>query len=153
MSVRMQRSKNKDCIKLKNNNNWGQKGEERGVRGKNILCVFSKTMGSSMLGVKASGQSLCRLNAMPNQVLGEWIQRFNGQDQIIRSGNYCCSSIRMASVYENKNSHRKITMTHTQTTSPNCIALHAGKKGRILLRLEPRPECKKNQLKSSNKIY
>ena len=28
-----------------------------------------------------------------------------------------------------KNSHRKITMTHTQTTYINCIALCAGKKG------------------------
>ena len=35
----------------------------------------------------------------------------------------------MASVDENKNSHRKITMTHTQTTCPNHIALRAGKKG------------------------
>ena len=30
---------------------------------------------------------------------------------------------------ENKDSHRKITMTHTQTTYPNRIALRAGKKG------------------------
>ena len=30
---------------------------------------------------------------------------------------------------ENKNSHRKITMTHTQTTYINVIALRAGKKG------------------------
>ena len=35
----------------------------------------------------------------------------------------------MASIDENKNSHRKITMTHTQTVYINCIALHAGKKG------------------------
>ena len=35
----------------------------------------------------------------------------------------------MASVDENKNSHRKITMTHTQTTFPNYIALCAGKQG------------------------
>ena len=66
---------------------------------------------------------------MPNQVLGIWIQRFNGQDQIVRSGNYCCSSTRVASVGENKNSHRKITMTHSQIICPNLIALHAGKKG------------------------
>ena len=65
---------------------------------------------------------------MPNQVLGVWILRFNGQDQIVRSGNYCCSSIRVASIDKNKNSHRKITMTHTQTTCPNCIALRVGKK-------------------------
>ena len=43
--------------------------------------------------------------------------------------NYCYSSIRVASIDENKNSHRKITMTHTQTTYINCIALRAGKKG------------------------
>ena len=30
---------------------------------------------------------------------------------------------------ENKNSHRKITMTHTQTAFTNRIALRAGKKG------------------------
>ena len=30
---------------------------------------------------------------------------------------------------ENKNSHRKITMTHTQTICQNCIAFRAGKKG------------------------
>ena len=47
----------------------------------------------------------------------------------VRSGNYCCSSIRVASIDENKNSHRKITMTRTQTRSINRIALRAGKKG------------------------
>ena len=47
----------------------------------------------------------------------------------IRSGNHCCSSIRVASIDKNKNSHRKITMTHTQTTCINCIALRTGKKG------------------------
>ena len=35
----------------------------------------------------------------------------------------------MASIDENKHSHRKITMTHTQTTYINRIALRAGKKG------------------------
>ena len=48
---------------------------------------------------------------------------------LVRSGNYCCSSIRVVSIEENKNSHRKITMTHTQTTYTNRIALRAGKKG------------------------
>ena len=66
---------------------------------------------------------------MPNQVVSIWILWFNGQDQIVRLGNYCCSSIRVASIDENKNSHQKITMTHTQTTCPNCIALRTGKKG------------------------
>ena len=74
---------------------------------------------------------------------------------------------------ENKNSHQKITMTHTThtnrtphrtphhtphtqtaTTHTNRIALRAGKKrGRVLLRLEPWPQCSKNQLQSSNKHY
>ena len=35
----------------------------------------------------------------------------------------------MASIDENKHNHRKITMTHTQTTYTNRIALRAGKKG------------------------
>ena len=47
----------------------------------------------------------------------------------VRSGNYCCSSIRLASMDENKNSHRKITMTHTPTTCIHRIILCAGKKG------------------------
>ena len=46
----------------------------------------------------------------------------------VRSGNYCCSSIRVASIDEDKNSHQKITMTHTQTTYINRIALRVGKK-------------------------
>ena len=51
-------------------------------------------------------------------VLDGWVTRING-----------CLSIRVASIDENKNSHRKITMTHTQTTYINRIALRAGKKG------------------------
>ena len=82
-----------------------------------------------MEDVKASGQTLWRFNATPNQALGVWILRFNGQGQIVRSGNYCCSFIRVSIIDENKNSHRKSTMTHSQNTSPNHIALRAGKKG------------------------
>ena len=33
---------------------------------------------------------------MTSQVLGGQISRVNGQDQIVPSGNYCCSSFRMA---------------------------------------------------------
>ena len=57
---------------------------------------------------------------------------------------------RVASIDENKNRHRKITITHTQTTCPNRIALHAGKKGARSAELEPWPQCSKNQLQSSN---
>ena len=46
----------------------------------------------------------------------------------VRSGNYSCSSIRLGSMDANKNNHRKITMTNTQTTCINRIALRAGKK-------------------------
>ena len=42
-----------------------------------------------------------------NQVLGGWIARDNGQDQIVRSGNYCCSSIRVVSIDENKTQSTK----------------------------------------------
>ena len=66
----------------------------------------------------------------------------------VRSGNYCCSSIRVASIDENKNSHRKITMTHTQTTYIDRIALRAGKKGAHPAELWP--QCSENQLQSSN---
>ena len=40
-----------------------------------------------------------------------------------------------------KQSHRKITMTHTQTTCPN----------RVLLRLEPRPQCWKISYRAQTK--
>ena len=69
-----------------------------------------------MVDVKASEQTLWRFNAIPNYVLGVWILRLNGQDQIVRSENYYSSSIKVASIDKNKNSHRKITMTHTLTT-------------------------------------
>ena len=62
-----------------------------------------------MVDIKTSGQTLWRFNAMPNQALGIRIPWFNGQDQIVWSGNYCCSSIKVTSVDENKNIHRKIT--------------------------------------------
>ena len=47
-----------------------------------------------------------------------------------------------------KHSHQKITMTHTQTTCPNRITLHAGKKGTHPA--EPWPQFSKNQQQSSN---
>ena len=62
---------------------------------------------------------------MPNLVLGVWILRFNRQDRLVRSGNYCTSSIRVDSVDENK-SYRKVTMIHTQTTYPNRITADVG---------------------------
>ena len=73
-------------------------------------------MGSSMMDVS---------NACPGPVRHA-AQRPGSS---VRSGNYCYSSIRVASIDENKNGHRKITMTHTQTTYINRIALRAGKKG------------------------
>ena len=57
---------------------------------------------------------------MPNLVLNVWILRINGQGWLVWSGNYYCSSIRMATVDENKNN---------QTTCPNCIAFRVRKKG------------------------
>ena len=51
-------------------------------------------------------------------MLGGRTSRDNGQNQIVRSGNYRCSSFRVTS--------GKITTTHTQTTYSNHIA---GKKG------------------------
>ena len=46
--------------------------------------------------------------------------------------------------------HRKITMTITQIICPNRIALCAGKKGCVLLKLELWSQCLKNPLQSSN---
>ena len=68
---------------------------------------------------------------MLNMTLGVRTLRSFGQDQLVRSGNYCCSSIRVASIDENKNYLWKITMTHTQTTFSQV------KKGRVLLGWSP----------------
>ena len=58
-----------------------------------------------------------------------WAQESHGSTSKIVNSIKCCSSIRVASVDENKNSHQNITITHTQTTCQNCIALHIVKKG------------------------
>ena len=63
------------------------------------------------------------------RTLGVWTLRFLRQDRLVRSENYCCPSVRVASIDENKIRHGKITKTHTQTTCPNRITLCAGKKG------------------------
>ena len=70
-------------------------------------------MGSSVEDVKATRWTRWRLNAMPNMILGVWTLRFFGHNQLVRSGNYCYSSIWADSLDENKNSHWKITMTQT----------------------------------------
>ena len=54
-------------------------------------------------GGRKGRQTQLWVNAMLHQVLGVRIPRDDGQGQIVRSGNYCCSSIRAASIDENKN--------------------------------------------------
>ena len=49
----------------------------------------------------------------------------NGHDQSVQSGNYCYSSIRIASI-DKKNNRIKITMNQTQAKGPNFIVLHPG---------------------------
>ena len=112
-----------------------------------------KAMGSSIVDVKASGWTLWQFNEMPNQIQGVWTLRFNSQDRIVQMGNYCCSSIRVASVDENKNSQRKITMTHTQTTFPNGIALRMDKKGARPAEVGALVSVFENQLQSLNKNF
>ena len=64
--------------------------------------IFLESHGKQHGGYKG-GQTQWRVNTMPNQVLGVRIPRDNGQDQIVRSGNYNWSSIRVVSIDENKN--------------------------------------------------
>ena len=64
---------------------------------------------------------------MPNRVLDAWLSRLNAQDRRFDRGT-TAAHLWVASIDENKNSHRKITMTHTQTTQINRIALRADKK-------------------------
>ena len=65
-------------------------------------------------------------NALPGPGHMSLVAQSSGSS--VRSGNYCCSSIRVASINKNKNSHRKITVTHTQNAYINRITLRAGKK-------------------------
>ena len=69
------------------------------------------------------------IDGLTQCLIWSWAYEFHSSTvRIVWSRNYCCSSIRVASMDENKNSHRKITMTHTQTTCINRIALRVGKK-------------------------
>ena len=70
------------------------------------------------------------INGDLNQIISKRTSSVNGQDQIVQSGNYCYSSIRVASIDEEKiykNIHRKTTMTLIQARCPNHIAFHASK--------------------------
>ena len=132
---------------------YWQEGEERGE------IFFYKCHGKQHDARK--GEGIRQSNLMPNLVLGVWIKWFNGQNKIVWSGNSYCSSIKVASIDENKNSHRKITTTHTLTTCLNHIALRSGKKGHVLLKLDPgfsvrkisfRAQTKQNWLKCKHTI-
>ena len=103
-------------------------------------------MGSNIVDVKASGQTLRRFNAMSNQVLGERILRFNRQNQIVRLGNYSWSSIGVAALDENKNTTIERLPWLTLKTLAKLIA--RVKKGHVFLGLEPWHKCSKNQLQS-----
>ena len=73
-----------------------------------------------MVDVKASGQTLWRFNAMNPTVQWPGSNSSIGKRLLFI---YKCGFYR----WEWKNSHRKITITHTETTHPNCIALRASK--------------------------
>ena len=61
--------------------------EGKGGRGKGKR-FFHESNGKQHGGRRGKWINPLTANAMPNQVLGEWILRFNGQDQIVRYGNY-----------------------------------------------------------------
>ena len=84
----MQRTMNKDSDEILKKYLWTfiKLKRNTGRMGKDFF-LYSNAMESSIEEVKASGQTLCRFNAMPNKILGIRILRDNGQDQIIRSGN------------------------------------------------------------------
>ena len=63
-----------------------------------------------------SGQWCSSLGAKWKNPTDQW------SGPMVQLGNYCYSSIRVASIDETKYSHRKITMTLIQTICPNCIA-------------------------------
>ena len=87
------------------------------------IVISELHMGRSMMYVKVFEETHGRPNSIPKQVLDVSLTTLRS-GSLVRSGNYCCSSIRVASIEENKTA-----MTHTQTTYTNRIALRAGKKG------------------------
>ena len=108
------------------------------VRGCFVLKNYLESHGKKHGGLK--GWRIQRWdNSKPNQVQGRRILRYNGQDLIVRSGNFLCSSIRVASINENKTQPSKMNIIHSQTTCPNHIALRTVKKWLILPWLEPWP--------------
>ena len=91
--------------------------------------IFLRTHGKQHDGRKGMriNPLTAKRNAQPGPGRMSLVAQRSGST--VRSGNYCCSSISVASIDENSNSHRKITMTHTQTTYINRIALRVSKKG------------------------
>ena len=113
---------------------------------------FSKPMGSRVEDVKASGQTLWWFNTIPKQILGIQIQRDNGQDQIVRSGNYCCSSIGVSSVDKNKNTAiERLPWFTLKPLVKTTLLFEWVKKGRVLMRLEPWSQCSKISYRAQTK--
>ena len=91
-------------------------------------------------GMRINPLTVRRCVSTPNLVLDVWVTAAQRSGSSVRLRNYSCSSIRVASIDENKNSHRRITVTHTQTTYKNRIALRADKKADTVCSPEDLPE-------------
>ena len=126
---------------------WG--GEE--VRkGKEFFFFFStrytlEAIESSVVDIKMD-----KPNGAPNQVLSRRTPWVKSQDQIVQSENYCYSFLGWGLWMRIKHSHKNITMTHTQTTCLNCIALCAGKKEAHPSEVGALAPVSKNHLQNSN---
>ena len=89
---------------------------------------------------------------MPNQVLGARKLWFNGQDQIARSGNYYCSSIRVASIDESKNKAIEIFLWLTLKPLVQTASLFAGvKRGESCWVWSPDPTVRKISYRAQTK--
>ena len=111
-------------------------------------------MGCSMVDVKQGGWIQKWVNDTLHLMLGEETPLVKGQDQIIQLINYCFTSISVTSIdEENKNNYRKINKALTQIIRPNCIALHAGKQGGVLLGLKFWPQYLKNSCRTPNQNF
>ena len=110
-----------------------------------------EAMGSSLVDVKAGEPN----NESTVHLTGCWVDEPNDGSTV----RIKCFSPRTTATHllwwrllmNLKHSHRKITMTHTKTTGPNCIAFVRIKQGCVLLKLELCFQCSKNQLQDSNK--
>ena len=93
-----------------------------------------------------SGLTKLRVNGALHLIVCGQNTQVNGQNHFVQSGNYCYSSLRVASIDEVKKRIQPSKDYHDSHSIPYVAWV---KKGRFLLRLELWPQCSKNLQQNS----